>query len=360
MASGLHPGAGLCVYRRGVPVLDLCGGTANQGASKPVERDTMFVLYSCTKALAASCLHILWERAKVAWDDPVALHWPEFGQQGKEGVTVRHILTHMGGFPETPPELTWDLWQDWETVVRAMDGARPVYEPGTTLAYHSINYGWVVGELARRIDGRPFSQFLREELTGPLGMDDTYVGLPPSLEGRVSMVHPMEDAGDRAEFVGTFNKPEVHQAAVPGACGIAMARDLARFYAMMEQGGTLDGVTVLRPGTVAEVTRLQVEAHDHTTQKYAYQSLGLQLAEPWMGSSPTAIRTYGHGGAGTSIAWADPDLGLAFAYITNGYRADETNQSRLAAMSQAVRDALPLTRPGHYYGPGPYRGSVSS
>jgi CubicO group peptidase (beta-lactamase class C family) len=191
----------------------------------------------------------------------------------------------------------------------------------------------------RRIDGRPFPQFLGEELTGLLAMNDTYVGLPPSLEGRVSKVHAMEDCESPSQ-VSNYNRSEVHQAVHPAGGGIATARDLARYYAMMERGGTLDGVRILAPETVDEVSRLQVEGMDLTNDRYSRRSLGLSLGDPRMGSSATEdLRTFGHGGAGTSVGWADPDSGLAMAYITNGFRDDRSNYPRLAAVSQAVRDA---------------------
>lgn len=337
--QGLHPGSALAVYRHGKPVLDLFGGTADSEADRPVNSDTMFVLYSSTKPLAAGCVHLLWERGKLAWDDPVSEYWPGFSRNGKGEVTVRHVLTHQGGFPETPPELTWDKWKNWEIIVEAIEAIKPDYPAGKVLAYHPRNFGWVLAELVQRIDGRPFPQFLREELTDPLEMNDTYVGLPASLEERVSRVHAMEDC-DRPYQVSTYNKAEVHQAVQPAGGGIATARDLARYFAMMESGGTLDGVRIFSPETVAEVTKLQVKGIDLTNERTSRRSLGLSLGDPRMGSSATEdIRTFGHGGAGTSVGWADPDSGLAMAYITNGFRDDRSNYPRLAAMSQAVRDA---------------------
>ena len=337
--NGSHPGAALAVYRHGKPVLDIYGGIADKDSGKAVSEDTMFVLYSSSKPWAGVCVGILWERGNLAWDDPVAKHWPEFAQNGKAGVTVRHLLTHMGGFPANPADLTWDKWRDWDAVVRAMEQLTPAHEPGSVLAYHGFNYGWVVSELVRRVDGLPFSQFLQEELTGPLGMKDSYVGLPASLEDRVSRVHYTEDS-DVPFLIDTFDKPEVHQAVNPGTCGISTARDLARFYAMMERGGTLDGVKILKPETIKEVTSLQIEGMDLTTQRYVYMGLGMALADPRMGSSGIDDKnTFGHVGAGTSVGWGDFDSGLAVAFISNGYRAAGTNNPRLAGFSQAVRDA---------------------
>ena len=320
--QGTHPGSALAVYRHGKPVLDLFGGAADAAAGLPVNSDTMFILYSSTKPLAAACIHILWERGKLGWDDPVAEHWPGFAKNGKGDVTIRHVLTHQGGFPETPPELTWDKWHDWNNVVQAMEDIRPDYPAGKVLAYHPRNFGWVLGELVVRIDGRSFQQFLREEVTERLEMNDFYVGLPADLESRVSKEHATDDC-DHPYQDSMYNKPAVHHAVHPAGGGIATARDLARFFAMMEGGGTLDGVKILEPETVAEVTTLQVEGMDLTNERTTKRSLGLSLGDPRMGTSLTEdLRTFGHGGAGTSVGWADPDSGLAMAYITNGYRED--------------------------------------
>ena len=335
--EGLHPGAGLAVYRYGNLVLDIYGGIAN---TEPVTADTMFVLMSSTKPLTASCLYMLKERGQIAWDDLVSKHWPEFAQNGKETVTIRHIMTHRGGFPQTPESLPWTDWSDWSKVTRAMEQATPIYTPGETLAYHPINYGWVLAEIVRRVDGRTFDKFLAEDLAAPLGMENTYVGLPTGLEGRVSPMHLMEDDADTSGYSGTFSRPEVLRSIVPGANGVATAGDLARFYAMMERKGSLDGATVIQPATAEEAVEFQVEGVDKSIGVFAQRSLGLALGDERMGKSAgDPLKTFGHGGAGTSIGWADFDSGLAVGYITNGFRGTATNNARLAAVSQAVRDA---------------------
>ena len=346
--NGLHPGAALAVYRHGQLVLDLYGGVADYATGRPVTEDTLFVLYSSVKPFAAAVIYVLMDRGLISLDEPVAKYWPEFAQNGKAGVTVRHILSHRGGFPLTPPELTWDKWSDWEFVMRAVEKAPTVSEPGTVLAYHPLNYGWVCGELVRRIDGRPFNQFLREEVTGPLGMNDFYVGLPPSLEGRVAKIYAMEDVDSAGlnmvpnipHLVDTWNRPEVHQAVIPSANGIGTARDLARFYAMMVGGGTLDGVQILKPETIKEVTQLQAQGIDANFGNFLRLCLGMALGDPSYGFSRTVDRrTYGHAGAGTSVGWGDPDSGLAFAFVPNGFRSLPMFYVRPAALSQAVRNA---------------------
>jgi CubicO group peptidase (beta-lactamase class C family) len=338
--DGLHPGAGLAVYRYGNLVLDIHGGIANEDTGTPVSDETMFVLMSSTKPISAACLYILKDRGLLDWEDPVTKYWPEFGAHGKQDVTINHILTHRGGFPETPKTLPWTDWLDWSKVVNAMEQAVPTLAPGEVLAYHPINYGWVIAEIVRRIDGRPFNQFLAEELTGPNGMSNTYVGLPGDMKDRVSKMHLMEDDADASGYVPVFNQPDVHRSIVPGAAGVASAGDLARFYAMMERGGTMDGVQIIGSDTVKDATTMRVEGTDASLGLFAQRSLGMALGDERMGKSKgNPLMTFGHGGAGTSIGWADAESGLAVGFITNGFRAPETNNPRLAAMSQAVRDA---------------------
>ena len=157
------------------------GGLADDAGGTPVAADTMFILYSSTKPLAAACLHILWERGQLDWDDTVAQHWPEFAKHGKDAVTIRHILTHRRAVSRRrQPELSWDRWQDWDYCGRVHGGpSSPDYPAGQIMAYHPRNFGWVIGEVVRRIDGRHIGVFLREEILDPLGLHDGYVGLPP-------------------------------------------------------------------------------------------------------------------------------------------------------------------------------------
>lgn len=341
--TGRQPGAALAVYHRGQLVLDLVAGLADNQQGRRIESDTLFVLFSSTKPLASMSLHLLIERGQIGLDDPVARFWPGFAKNGKEGVTIRHILTHRGGFPDTPSELTPERWRDWDAVVEAMENATPRYAPGTASAYHALNHGWVCAEIVHRVDGRGFPRFLREEITGPLGMRDTYVGLPPELEPRVARLHGMEDVDEAGLIaVRTFNRPEVHQAIVPAGCGISTARDMARFYAMLVNGGELDGVRLFRPETVARATAVEVDNdRDLVLDQPCRRGLGFNLGglPGWSdryGAASTA-RTFGHGGAGTSICWGDPDLGVAMVFIPNGFRGNATNVPRCQEISDAVR-----------------------
>ncbi len=339
--QGLHPGAAMAVYRHGKLVLDLHGGMADVEAGKPVNEDTMFVIFSSTKPLAAFCWHILWERGQLEMGDWIADRWPEFRAGGKEDVTVKHILTHTGGFPDTPPELTPDKLIDWDACVSAVAKAPLRFRPGEAIAYHSLNFGWVVGEVLRRVDGRTISQFLREEVTGPLGMKDMYLGLPATEEERVAKLYVSEEI-ETPEVVAVFNQPAVHQAVIPAANGISTARDLARFYAMLGMAGELDGVEVIRSGVIRYVAAVQEEGRDVLSDQEVKLGLGFAVDDPRMGSQRSSGRynhSIGHSGFGSSIGWVDLAERLAVAIITNGVRGDESNEERLKALSEAVRDA---------------------
>ena len=187
--------------------MDLYGGLADRESGKQVSANTMFILYSCTKPLTAACIYILWERGLLQWDEPVATYWPEFAKNGKDEITIRHVLTHQGGFPQTPSSLTWNKWEDWDFVTKVLSEVIPQYKAGEVMAYHPRNFGWVLGEVIRRIDGRPINRFMSEEIFVPLGMKDSYLGLPTCLEDRVSRVHAMEDC-DRAGAIPIYNQPE--------------------------------------------------------------------------------------------------------------------------------------------------------
>jgi CubicO group peptidase (beta-lactamase class C family) len=342
--QGLHPGAAMAVYHYGKPVLDLYGGVVSKESKHAVTKDTLFITYSCSKALAAFCWLVMWERGQIELNRPIAEVWPEFGKNGKEKITYRQILTHTGGFPDTPAELTYDKMVKWDAAVKAMENAKPRYQPGQVIAYHSINFGFVVGEVIRRVDGRTISQFLKDEVTGPLGIKDIHIGLPAKDEKRVAKAYSMPGF-ERPEAVDFYNTPACHQTAVPAANGIATARDLGRFYAMLSMGGTLDGVEIIRSGAIKGAIMKQVEGTDMNDQRRQVKlGLGFALDAAPMGKPRNAGKNrpavFGHGGMGSCIAFADLETKLGVAILTSGIQPEPKNTQRLSALSQAVWDAL--------------------
>lgn len=349
----LFPGAALAVYQSGRLVLDLVAGIADTQRGEPVRSDTLFLLFSSTKPLASLALWQQIERGAAGLDEPVAVHWPDFAQNGKARVTLRHILSHRGGFPVTPPELTPERWDDWEGAVAAIAAMPLSHEPGSVSAYHHLTQQWVCAELVRRLSGRAYPVYLREEITGPLQMRDTFVGLPGDQLHRAARLHATENLDERdREILGLFNRAEVRQAVIPAATGFSTARDMARLYAAIAAGGAIDGARILQQATVERMLAVEVDGEiDQTFDMPVRRGLGFELGgqdEPrrhWPGATSTA-RTFWHGGFGSSVCWGDRDSGLAMAFLTNGVRRDEAGAIARRDLSDAVRDACRFTESG--------------
>lgn len=343
----LFPGAALAVYHRGQLVLDLGDGYADAQRGELVGTDTLFPIFSGTKPFGAVALWQQIERGRLGLNEPVAAYWPAFGQAGKDRVLVRHILSHRGGFPTTPSTLPREQWGDWEAATEAVASMPLEHEPGTISAYHFLTQHWVCGELIRRLDGRSYSDYLREEITHPLGLADTYVGLPGELEHRVVKLHATDGTDDWGrEALRSMQDMPMHRSVIPGASGVSTARDMARFYAAIAAGGALDGIRILRPETVDRMLSVAVDGDiDATFNVPVRRGLGFELgglADPrrhWPGSSST-VRTFWHGGFGSSICWGDAETGLTMAFLTNGVRRDEAGAIARRDLSDAVRALL--------------------
>ncbi len=340
----LFPGGAVAVYWRGQLVLDLAGGYADTQCGQPVEANTLFPIFSGTKPFGSVALWQQIERGRLDLDDAVAAHWPDFGRNGKEGVLVRHVLSHRGGFPATPPELTPDRWGDWHSAMRAIAEMPLEHAPGTVSAYHFLTQHWVCAELVRRLDGRTYQTYLEQEITGPLALADTYVGLPIALEGRVAKLHATDGTDEWSLGVlRTMSGLRMHRMVVPGGSGVSTARDMARFYAAIAAGGALDGIRILRPETVARMLAVEVDDEiDPTFDVPVRRGLGFELGgltDPrrhWPGATST-VRTFWHGGFGSSVCWGDRDGNLAMAFMTNGVRRDEAGATNRRDLSDAVR-----------------------
>jgi CubicO group peptidase (beta-lactamase class C family) len=343
----LFPGAALAIYHRGRLVLDLVGGLADSQRGAPVCPETLFPLFSGTKPFAAVALWQQIERGRLNLDDPVAAYWPAFGPNGKERVLVRHLLSHRGGFPTTPADLPRVQWGDWQATSRAMAAISLEYKPGTTSAYHYLTQHWACAELLRRLDGREYRDYLREEITVPLGMPDTFVGLPMTVEHRVAALHGTDGTDERGRDMIRANRElPLHRMAIPGASGVSTARDMARFYAAIAAGGTLDGVRILGPETVVRMLQLEVDGDiDRTFDTPVRRALGFELGgladarRHWPGATST-VRTFWHGGFGTSVCWGEPDLQLTMAFLSNGVRRDQAGAIARRDLSDAVRTAV--------------------
>lgn len=370
----LYSGAQMALYRAGKRVLDIGGGTARARTGVPVKPETLFVIFSSTKGMAALAMWMLHERGAFDFDDPVVKYWPTFASQvpEKAGVTIRHVMGHRGGFPNGPEWFTARWWGNREALVRAMEEVPLVWTPGQYNGYHALNMGWMLDELCRRLDtkGRDIGTFLREEAFLPLGMVDSYVGLPddPMLEDRVAWFEepevpltvaaatgvgtstaappvaglpgraPMDDRHrETPELSHPWNRPSVHRVVVPAGGGISTARDLARMYAALALGGELNGVRVVKRESLEQaiVPTNAAGDIDRIIGQPMRWGTGWHVGSAAEGAT---MRTFGHGGRGGQMGWADLDRGLSFGFTTTGQlKAEEYQRWLIDMQSLAFR-----------------------
>jgi CubicO group peptidase (beta-lactamase class C family) len=368
LAEGAHLGVAVAVHHDGEPVVDAWGGLARPGGP-PWERDTRVTVFSTTKGVTATCLHLLVERGQLELDAPVVRYWPGFAragrEQGKQRTTIRQLLSHQAGIPQTPDAVTrHEQTVDWEFMAGQMEELVPAFEPGTANAYHALNFGWLVGELVRRVSGRSLGRFFREEVAEPLGLDDVHVGLPEALEASVAPLEappPGDELGaavpedlrqpgglmartllrPKGDLVAFMNTRPARAAELPASGGIATARGLARLYACLAAGGTLDGVRLLSPGTIAAAARSQTPPgrRDLVIGMPVDWASGYMRGGPLSACGPNP-NAFGHAGYGGSVAFADPDARLGFAIVLNRMANELRAGLRVLQAVKAVYDAL--------------------
>jgi CubicO group peptidase (beta-lactamase class C family) len=356
-AAGREVGASFAATVDGVPVVDLWGGHVDAAHSRPWERDTIVNVFSTTKAITALCAHVLVERRLLDVDAPVARYWPEFAEHGKGGIAVRHVLSHSAGLAALRRPLPTEALFDWERMVAALAAEPPWWEPGSVSGYHAMTYGHLVGELIRRLTGLTPGAFCRQVITEPLGAD-FHIGLPAMEDGRVAdMVVPSREenaaagAGiDPESLLGKVLgnpplRPELantrawRAAEIPAANGHGNARSLARIMAALACGGALDGVRLLSAATVEQAIREQSYGRDLVLGIPLRWGLGFMLASAELPLGPNP-RTFGHGGWGGSLAAADLDARVSWAYAMNKMSPGTTGDSRAAALVVALYGAL--------------------
>jgi len=322
VARGVERGLQVAAFLDGELVVDAWAGLADASTGRPVDGDTLFCVFSCSKGILATAIHLLAERGKLRYDDLVADYWPEFASHGKERITIRQVLSHTAGVPQMPPGSTVADMCDWDEMCRKISRLAPLWEPGTQTGYHARTFGYILGEVARRADGRPINQFVREEICRPLEIDDLYFGIPDSVEPRVATLEQLPAADPPPDPPGAlahlaippnlpaspeiFNRPDIRRACIPSSSGIMNARALARHYA------ALAGGKLLSPERINIARTLQTDGLDLVTGAASPKGLGYFLGGPLspMGDRPTA---FGHPGSGGSIGFADPEHRFAFA-----------------------------------------------
>jgi CubicO group peptidase (beta-lactamase class C family) len=347
-------GAAVSVYLDGEPVVDLWGGLSDATLGVPWSEDTLVLVYSATKGVTAVCACTLVQRGSLDPEAPVASVWPEFAQNGKSAVTVGQVFSHQAGLPYVEGDFTLEESLSWQPMVDALAAQEPIWEPGTKHGYHMRTYGWLAGEIIRRADPqhRSVGTLLRADVAGPLDVD-FWIGLPASLEPRVArLVPPRADLrkalhalGDDLLLTRVFSNPgghfnyddmwntrPLHAAELPSSNGIGNARGLARLYASCI--GEVDGRRTLDAETVARATEERASGKDEVLLVEESYGLGFMLGRSFGAANPPGA--FGHAGAGGSLAFADPDTGIAFAYVMNDLRFDPSGDPRSEELVRAV------------------------
>jgi CubicO group peptidase (beta-lactamase class C family) len=357
-------GAAVAVHVDGQPVVDLWAGLADAGAETPWDEDTLALVFSTTKGWTAVCALLLWERGELDIDAPVADVWPEFAAAGKQSITTRQLLSHQAGLPAFDDPMTIEECHDLACVTARLAAQTPRWEPGTAHGYHAITYGWLVGEVVRRVSGRTVGRFFAEEVAQPLGLD-TYIGLPPEHSSRVATLLPialdrlppslLNDEKTQAiavkildpesltfrvftnppvlAGVDDFNSPEMHAAEWPAANGITTARSMSKLY------GELACDRILAPATLDAAETPQVDGPDQVLVLNTRFGLGFALPSDVVSYAPTDTG-FGHDGAGGSVGFADRRARVGFGYVMNQMGLSLGTDERVRNLTHALYSAL--------------------
>ena len=351
-------GAGVAVYHRGKCVVDLMGGWRDREQAVPYDADTLQLVFSTTKGITSIAVAMCVERGLLSYEEKVSTYWPEFVAKGKADVTVAQLLSHRAGLYTVDGDITLEEALDWNTITSRLADTAPLFPVDSTHGYHALTFGWLAGELVRRVTGRSLGDFVREEIAGPLGVE-MHVGLPPALEPRVAhlMAHPipkfspeevktlMETSGPGTKGAsalslngafgqGAFNRKDVHQSQLPGANGISNARSLARIYAALVSD--IDGVHLLGESirNIATTSNTPHGEMDEILMSATDFAMGFMLhSERTPFAGPTS---FGHNGAGGSCAFAQPSRELGFAYVMNTMMTTIDGDPRPARLIAAV------------------------
>ena len=344
-------GAACCVYAGGRKVVDLWGGTYTP--------DTLQMVMSSTKGVVAVAAHLLAQEGKLDFDAPVTRYWPEFAAEGKQEVPVRWLFSHRAGLPAVDRPLSLEDVLAWDPVVDALAAQKPLWEPNAGHGYHVGTYGWLAGELIRRVSGLTVGEFVAEHIARPLGLE-LWIGLPEAEEEQVAPMipPPAAPAGAAVDIftarmldpttllhrafvnpplpASVFNERAFHAAEIPAANGITNARSLARMYAACI--GEVDGVRLLAPETLEQATRVQSAGEDLVLGYETRYATGFQLSFPFRPMAGEG--SFGHYGMGGSVGFAHPGRELAFAYVMNQMLPSGGVDPRTKDLVEAVLSSL--------------------
>lgn len=346
-------GASLSVFHAGRCIVDLWGGYRDAALSRPWTRDTLINVWSTTKGIAALAVALLVDRKLMAYSDPVSLHWPEFAANGKGDITVAQLLSHQGGLPGfVTPTVVEDFYH-WDRVAARLAAQAPMWEPGTKNSYHAMTYGFLAGELVRRVSGKPIRRFVQDEIAGPQKAE-FFIGLGEGFEPRVAEMIKPSVAVDTAalnlpsEAIAALTNPAVEAdrpnsrawraAEIPAANGHATAQGLGRIYGAVANGGALDGVELLSPDTIARMSEVQTRRIDLMLGFEPCWAMGFATNKIGIyGPNPRAL---GHSGWGGSFGCADVQAKVGIGYVMNRMGADLVGDPRSKVLCDAIFSKL--------------------
>jgi len=340
-------GAAVCVYQGGRAVVDLWAGLADREAGRAWQRDTMVVTNSTTKGFTATVAHLLVERGLLDLDAPVAAYWPEFAANGKQDIPVRWVLSHRAGIPALDPAPELADIVAWTPAVAAVARQKPIWAPGTAHGYHNQTFGWMVGEIVRRITGKTIGRFYADEIASPLGID-FWIGLPPAQRHRVATSYSasspsrLDHAPELTRRVlggwttRQMNLAALQEAEVPSSNGIGTAHAIARHYAALI--GEVGGARILEPRTLAAACEVQSDGPDRVFGAHTRCGLGFALP-PSLGVA-SGPRSFGHAGSGGSLGFADPAAPIAFGYVPNQMGGLPMGDARTRSLVEALYRCL--------------------
>jgi CubicO group peptidase (beta-lactamase class C family) len=352
-------GAAVCLSVDGRVVVDLCGGWADADARRPWAPNTLVNMFSIGKAMTALCAVMLVSDGVLDVDAPVARYWPAFGAADKETVTVRQVLSHQAGLPAVRHRLEAGAMLDWQGMCLTLAAEAPWWEPGSAHGYHVNTFGYLVGEVVRRVSGQRFGRFFRDRVSGPLGAD-VHFGVGEADDARVAWFLGHDTPSPELEpeglsrdqlmeynayanpsglsGMGVVNSRAWRAAEIPSTNGHASARGVARVFGALAGGGSLDGVRLTDPDPLRAATTEQVSGDDLILHRASRFGLGFQLTQPErpLGPNPGA---FGHFGAGGSLGFCDPAARVAFGYVMNTMGPRWQNE-RNRALVDAVYTSL--------------------
>jgi CubicO group peptidase (beta-lactamase class C family) len=356
-------GATVAVTVDGKPVVDLWAGHTDAARTRPWTRDTIVNIASSTKGLTAICAHRLVDRGLLDLNAPVATYWPEFAQAGKAAIPVHFLLSHRAGLPAIDEPLPTEALYDWDRMTRALAAQKPWWEPGTKHGYHASTFGWLIGEVVRRITGKSLGTYWCEEVAEPLGID-CHIGLAAQHDSRVAEFIPipppppgepdmeeelLKNAGPMVQkainnppkTVADMNTPAWRRAEIPAGNAHTNARALARVFGALARGGEVDGVRVLSPESIERARTEQASGPDAVLFGMPTRfGLGFSLPPEGIGIGGTSSAAFGSFGAGGSMALVDPETHVGFAYVMNQMHGGMPPDPRALRLIEALYASL--------------------